>query len=154
MLTPEEQREIEHELSLVPRKSAACIEALKVVQRRRGYVSDEAIGDLAGILDMSPAELDAVATFYNLVFRRPVGRHVIFLCESVSCWILGCDALRRALETSLGIGVGETTLDKRFTLLPIQCLGRCDHAPALMIDEDTHADLKPDEIAEILEKYP
>lgn len=153
MLSAEEIAEIEHELAIVPRKSGACIEALRAVQRHRGWVSDEAIRDVAALLEMSPEEVDAVATFYNLIFRKPVGRHVVFLCDSVSCWVMGCEALREALAEKLGVGFGETTGDGRFTLLPIQCLGTCDHAPALMVDEDLHQDVAPEGIAAILEGY-
>ena len=152
-LTPDEIQEIDHEIAVVPYKSSAAIEALRAVQRRRGWVSDEALKDVAAYLEMSPEELEGVATFYNLIFRRPVGRHVIFLCDSVSCWILGVDRVREKLSGKLGIGFGETTQDGRFTLLPIQCLGTCDHAPALMIDDDLHRDLKPEELEPILERY-
>ncbi len=153
MLSPEEIEEIEHELAAMPRKSGACIEALKAVQRHRGWVSDEAIREVAGFLEMSAEEVDSVATFYNLIFRRPVGRHVIFVCDSVSCWILGCDRVRQALEENLEADFGETSSDGRFTLLPIQCLGTCDHAPALMVDDDLHQDVEPEKVAEILERY-
>lgn len=153
MLSPEEIAEIEHELAVVPRKDGACIEALKTVQRHRGWVSDEAVRDVADFLEMSAEEVDGVATFYNLIFRQPVGRHVIFLCDSVSCWILGCDRVRAALGEKLGIGFGETTDDDRFTLLPIQCLGTCDHAPAMMVDDDLHQDVAADRLPQILEGY-
>lgn len=154
MLSADEIREIELELSAVPRKQAASIEALKIVQRHRGWVSDEAIGELAEYLELSAAELDSVATFYNLIFRRPVGRHVIRLCNSVSCWILHYEALRSVLRRELGVDFGETTGDRRFTLLPIQCLGTCDHAPALMVDEDLHQDVTPEALPGILARYP
>jgi NADH-quinone oxidoreductase subunit E len=94
-----------------------------------------------------------VATFYNLIFRRPVGRHVIMVCDSVSCWIMGCDRVRKHLHDRLGIGPGETTPDHRFTLLPIVCLGCCDHAPAMTVDSDLHGDLDPQKIDAVLEKY-
>ncbi|HXI21557.1 MAG TPA: NADH-quinone oxidoreductase subunit NuoE [Gemmatimonadales bacterium] len=153
MLTEEERREIEAEFPRYPTKRAVCIEAMKVVQRRRGWVSDESIRDVAGILEMTPDELDSVATFYNLIFRRPVGRHVILVCDSVSCWIMGYERLREALRSRLGIGLGETTADGRFTLLPIVCLGTCDRAPALMIDEDLYRDLTPDALDAVLAQY-
>ena len=153
MLSAEEITEIEHEVAAMPRKRSACIEALKAVQRHRGWVSDEAVRDVAGYLEMSPDEVDSVATFYNLIFRHPVGRHVIFVCDSVSCWILGCDRVRQALEERLGVGFGGTSGDDRFTLLPIQCLGTCDHAPALMVDDDLHQDVEPERVGEILERY-
>lgn len=154
MLTEEERHEINRELQHYEQKQAACIEALKVVQRHRGWVSDESIQDVASLLEMTPDELDSVATFYNLIFRRPVGKHVILLCDSVSCWIMGYEDLRQHLIERLGINLGETTTDGRFTMLPIACLGTCDHAPALMIDNELYQDLDPQKIDQILEKYP
>jgi NADH-quinone oxidoreductase subunit E len=154
MLTEEEKREIETELQHYEQKQAACIEAMKIVQRHRGWVSDESIQDVANLLEMTPDELDSVATFYNLIFRRPVGKHVILICDSVSCWIMGYEDLRRHLIERLGINLGETTTDGRFTMLPIACLGTCDHAPALMIDNELYRDLDSQKIDQILEKYP
>ena len=153
MLSIEERREIEAELAHYPQKQAVCIEAMKIIQRHRGWVSDEAIKDLAALLEMTPDELDGVATFYNLIFRQPVGRHVILLCDSVTCWIMGYDRLRQHLTSRLGIQPGETSPDGRFTLLPIVCLGTCDHAPALMIDNDLHRDLDPTKLDAIVAKY-
>lgn len=141
MLTAEERQEIEEELAHYPTKQAVCIDAMKIVQRHRGWVSDESIRDIAEILDMSPADLDGVATFYNLIFRKPVGRHVIMLCDSVSCWIMGYERMRAHLTERLGIEFGETTPDNRFTLLPIVCLGACQHAPAVLVDNELYGDL-------------
>jgi NADH-quinone oxidoreductase subunit E len=153
MLSIEEQREIESELHHYPTKRAVCIEALKIVQSHRRWVSDDALIDVARFLDMTPDELDSVATFYNGIYRKPVGKHVILLCDSVSCWILGYEHLRGHLAERLGIGLGETSADDRFTLLPNVCLGTCDHAPAMMIDGDLYRDLAPTKLDEILEKY-
>lgn len=153
MLSPEEQREIEAELPRYPNKAAVSIDAMKIVQKHRGWVSDESIRDIAEFLSLSPDELDGVATFYNLIYRKPVGRHVILVCNSVSCWIMGYERLRDQLCQRLSTQMGETTPDGRFTLLPIVCLGTCDHAPALMIDNDLHRDLSPDSLNNILERY-
>ncbi len=154
MLTPDEVRAIDHEIEIVPERRSACLEALQVVQRSRdGWVDDEALADVAEYLGMSAAELDSVATFYNLIHRRPVGRHVIHVCNSVSCWLMGYDAVRARLSERLGVGYGETTEDDRFTFLPIQCLGNCDRAPALMVDEDLHLDLDPEALEPILARY-
>lgn len=142
MLSTEELKEIEHELSHYEQPSAATIEALKIVQKHRGWVSDEAVKAIAEKLRTSAADVDAVATFYNLIFRKPVGRHVIFVCDSVSCYIMGYDGLRAKLERALGITMGQTTPDDRFTLLPICCLGTCDRAPAMLIDKDLHRGLE------------
>ncbi len=153
MLTEEEKKEIDEHLKEYPTRRAACIEAMKVVQRNKRWLSDESLNDIADYLDMTSDELDSVATFYNLVFRKPVGRHVILICDSISCWILGYTKLYEHLNKTLGISFGETTKDDRFTILPIPCLGTCDHAPALMIDNDLHRDLSPDRIDEILKNY-
>jgi len=152
-LSAEERREIEAEFPRYPTRRAICIDAMKIVQRHRGWVSDESLEDIADLLEMSVDELDGVATFYNLLFRKPVGRHVVLLCDSVSCWIMGYDRLRERLCSKLGARLGETTADGRFTLLPIVCLGTCDHAPAMMVDEDLHRDLDPETAAQALENY-
>jgi NADH-quinone oxidoreductase subunit E len=153
MLTDDERRQIEAELQHYEDKRAVTIEALKIVQEHRGWVSDEGIQDLAGFLQMTPEELDSVATFYNLIFRQPVGKNVILLCDSVSCWILGYERLREHLTARLGIALGETSADGLFTLLPMECLGTCDHAPAMMIGEELYQDLNPDKIDQILSQY-
>jgi NADH-quinone oxidoreductase subunit E len=153
MLTPKEIEDITKLAAHYAEGRGACVEALKAVQRSHGWVSDEHLHQVACILEMSPDELDGVATFYNLIFRRPVGRHVILICDSVSCWIVGCDALRDDLEARLDVKFGQTTSDGRFTLLPIVCLGACDHAPVMMIDGDLHTDLSPAALDDVLAKY-
>jgi len=153
MLTAEEISEIEKEAANYPRRDAVSIDALRIVQRRRGWVSDESLADIAKHLGMSAADLDGVATFYNLIYRRPVGRHVISVCDSVSCWIMGGARVCEHLQETLGIGLGETTPDDRFTLLPTVCLGCCDRAPAMMVDRDLHSDLTAQKIDAEIEKY-
>jgi NADH-quinone oxidoreductase subunit E len=153
MLSEEERREIDEEAAQAGFRRGASIEALKVIQRHRGWVSDEGLRDAARELGMTPAELDDVATFYNLIFREPVGRHIILICESVSCWVMGYAQMLNHLSEKLGIAMGETTGDGRFTLLPVPCLGICDRAPAMLIDEDLYTDLTPEKIDEALAKY-
>ena len=152
-LTPEEMAEIDHEIALVPMRRAAAIEALKIVQHRRGWISDESLQAIAGYLEISPEELDSVATFYNLVFRRPVGRNIILLCDSISCYVMGYEKIYEQIRERLGIGFGQTTPDGRFTLLPNACLGTCDHAPALMINNELFRDLTEENLDEILDRY-
>ncbi len=151
MLSDEERREIEAEFAQYPDKRAVCIDAMKIVQEHRGWVSDESLRDLSELLGMSPADLDGVATFYNLIYRKPVGRHVIHVCDSVSCWIMGYDRIRERLSARLGISYGQTTPDGRITLLPIVCLGACDHAPAMMVDGELHQDLDEAKVDDLLE---
>jgi NADH-quinone oxidoreductase subunit E len=153
MLTEDERKEIGAEVQHYDQKRAACVEAMKIVQRHRGWVSDRSIRDIAEFLDMTPDELDSVATFYSLIFRKPVGRHVILVCDSVTCWIMGYEDLLAHLTNRLGIGLGETSKDGRFTLLPVSCLGACDHAPAMMIGDDLYYDLDREKIDRILERY-
>jgi len=154
VLTDRERREIERCASHYPEPRAASVEALKIVQRDRRWVSDEALVAVAELLGLDPADLENVATFYNLVFRRPVGKHVILLCDSVSCWVMGYGGIRDRLRELLGIDFGETTPDGRFTLLPMPCLGACDGAPAMMVGDDLHVDVDPDELEALLERYP
>ena len=153
MLTEAEIQAIDHEISLLPQKKAGVIEALKIIQQHRGWVSDESVEAIAAYLEISPAEVDSVATFYNLIFRKPVGRHVILLCDSISCYIMGYDKLYVVLQQLVGIRFGETSPDGRFTLLPNVCLGCCDRAPALMIDEDLFIDVKVEMLDQLLSVY-
>ena len=152
-LTEPEIQAIDHEVSLVPYKKAAVIEALKIVQQHRGWINDDSVEAIAAYLEISAAEVDSVATFYNLIFRKPVGRHIILLCDSISCYVMGYQKLYEALQQQLNIKFGETTADKKFTLLPNPCLGCCDRAPALMIGEDLYRDIKMEEIEQILNRY-
>lgn len=153
MLSNEERHEIEEEIKIFPHKQAACIEALKIIQKHRRWVSDEGVKDISKILGMTPDEIDSVATFYNLIFRKPVGRHVILVCDSVSCWVMGYEQIKKELEEKLGVEFGGTTADDRFTLLPVPCLGTCDRAPAIMIDDDLHQNLTTESLDKILEQY-
>ncbi len=153
MLNEKEMQEINAELTHCATKASASVEALNIVQQHRGWVSDEAVKDVAAVLDMTAGELDAVATFYSFIFRRPVGRHVVLVCDSISCWVMGYNPLLDVLKTNPGISYGETTADKRFTLLPISCLGACDRAPAMMVDEDLYGPVTPEMMDEILAKY-
>lgn len=153
MLSEKELQDINAELAHATTKASASVDALNIVQRHRGWVSDEALKDVAPMLDMTTDELDAVATFYSFIFRRPVGRHVILVCDSISCFVMGYNPLLDVIKSRLGIAFGETTEDKRFTLLPISCLGACDRAPAIMVDEDLYGPVTVEIMDGILEKY-
>jgi NADH-quinone oxidoreductase subunit E len=154
MLSPEQRSAIESLTGRYPDARAASVEALKLVQESEGWVSDDDLRQVAEVLDISEAALEAVATFYNLIFRHPVGDHVILVCDSVSCWVMGLEEIVAACRERLGIGFGETTEDGRFTLLPVPCLGACDGAPALMIDADLHVNVHPEDLEKILANYP
>ncbi len=153
MLSEEEKNEIIAEAAQYPVPANACIDALKIVQHHRGWISDESVADIAQVLGMSAEEVDDTATFYSRIYRRPVGRHLILICDSVACLIMGYESIYRHVSARLGIKFGETTADGRFTLLPISCLGDCDHAPAIMVDDDHYVNLTSESIDEIIESY-
>lgn len=132
---------------------AASIEALKMVQKEHGWVPDGAIYAIAEVLGIPASDVEGVATFYSQIFRQPVGRNVVLLCDSMVCYIGGQENLAATLREKLGIGFGETTEDGRFTLLPTCCLGNCDKAPAMMINDDTFGDLTTESLLELLEQY-
>lgn len=153
MLSEEEIKEIEEEIKQYPYPAVACIDALKIVQKHKGWISDESINDIAGFLGMSDEEVDGIATFYSRIYRKPVGRNIILLCDSVSCMIMGYQNLYEYISGKYGIKFGETTVDGRFTLLPNSCLGDCDNAPAMMINNDHFNRLTTEKLDEILSNY-
>lgn len=108
----------------------AMLEALRLVQHAEGWVSDERIADIAALTGMTTAEIDNLASFYSHIFRKPVGKHLILLCDGASCWMNGGEAVAAAVKERLGIGFGETTPDGEYTLINTACVGGCDHAPA------------------------
>ena len=153
MLSPEEKAEIDKEVEESHTVQAACIEALKIIQRYRGWVSDDSLHELADYLGMPRDALDSVATFYSMVFRRPVGKHVILICDGFACWVMGYENMLTYLKKKLGIELGETTKDGKFTLLTIPCIGSCDIAPAMVVDRETYGNLTPERIDQILDGF-
>ena len=149
-LTAQEVTEIESEISHLPNRPSAAIDALKIVQSYRGWISDESLNAIAGMLGRSVAELDGIATFYNLIYRQPVGDKVILYCDSVSCWLMDGDVVCEKIKQKLGVDYGGTTADNKYTLLPVTCLGDCDHAPAMMVGDELHHDLTTDNIEGLL----
>jgi len=134
VLSGKEIAAIEHECSLYESRPAAAIDALQIVQGERRWISDESLYAIADMLGMSATELEGIATFYNLIYRLPVGEHVIHLCNSISCWLHDYQTIADHLSKTLNIEFGQTTKDGKITLLPNVCLGCCDKAPALMLD--------------------
>ena len=153
VLSAEEIDLIEAEVAHIPDRQSAAIEALRIVQDKRGWVSDESLRAIATQLEMSIEALDSIATFYNLIFRQPVGRHVIMLCDSVSCYVMGSEQVRDKVCEHLGIGLGETTADGKYTLLPIVCLGACDRAPVMTVGDKLVTHLSQDSIGEALDGF-
>ena len=152
MLSEEERRDIELEAPHYATREALCIDALRIVQGHRGYVSDQALQEVADYLGLPRSQVEGAATFYNLIFRQPVGAQVIFVCDSVSCWIMGCERLLERLRAHLATDVGGTSPDGRYTLLTVPCLGACALAPVLMIGETLHGHVTADSLPDLLGK--
>ena len=150
MLSDQERTELDELRTHYQTARAASVTVMKFLQAGRGYLSDESMRDVADYLQLPLIDLEGLATFYNLLFRKPVGDRVILLCDSVSCWMCGYGHIRDHLKGRLGIGFGETTPDNRFTLLPMVCLGDCDHAPVMMVGQELHGDLTPDKVDRLL----
>lgn len=154
VLTAEDRAEMEHCLHHYDDSRAASIDALKIIQRRHGWVPDGAIRAIAEVIGIPGSDVEGVATFYNRIYRSPVGRNVIAVCDSIGCFLNGFEEVYSTLQTRLNIKPGQTTSDGRFTLLPICCLGACDRGPVLMINEDTHFNLSVETLDNVLEQYP
>jgi NADH-quinone oxidoreductase subunit E len=149
-LSEQEISAIDAEISHAPYRSSVAIEALKIVQKQRRWVSDDSLRAIAAYLEMSPEELEGIATFYNHIYRRPVGETIILFCNSVSCWIKDSDGLEAHIAKRIGAGPGETTAGDEYTFIPVPCLGACDRAPVMMVGDELHQDLDADKIDEIL----
>ena len=128
------------------------VDLLRAIQSHHGWVPDDGVLLTAATLGVLPIEVEEVATFYDKIFRRQVGRRVIHVCDSICCWSTGAEMITGHLRKILGVSLGETTADGIFTLLPSCCLGACGDAPAMMIGLTTHGRLTPEKIDEILLK--
>jgi NADH-quinone oxidoreductase subunit E len=128
------------------------INVMYVLQRHFGYFSDEAVVAAAELLAMTPLEIDELATFYDFIYREPVGKFVIHVCDGVVCWMFHEGSVFDYLCKKLGVCAGEVTADGMFTVLPTACLGQCDRAPAMLINGVAYGPLTPEKIDGILEK--
>ena len=153
MLTEEEKTEIEATIVPGTPRREVITEALNIVQKRTRWISDEQVQEIADFLQMTPAEVDSIATFYNMIFRRPVGRHVILICDSVSCHIMEYKKIHDHVQKRLGIQLGETTQDNLFTYLPCACLGQCEKAPVITGDGQIFGNVTPEKVDQILRDF-
>jgi NADH-quinone oxidoreductase subunit E len=151
MLPDDVRLSLEKMIAAADRPQEAAVAVVFVLQDRFGYMSDELMEETAGLLQMTPLELEEIATFYEFIYRRPVGKYVIHVCDGVVCWIQEYQTVLDYLREKLGIAIGETTADQRFTLLPTCCLGYCDRAPAMMINRKVYGELTPEKLDRILE---
>jgi len=136
--------------AITPREAA--VDVMKALQAHYGWLTDEAVVEAAELLGLSTLQVEELATFYEMIYRRPVGRHVIHVCDSISCWAMGGESLLQKVGGLLGIEAGGTTGDGLFTLLPCCCLGNCGEAPTMMIGEDIYNRVTVESAAEILDK--
>jgi NADH-quinone oxidoreductase subunit E len=130
----------------------AAVDVMKELQSHYGWLTDEAVGEAAEILGLSPLQVDELATFYEMIYRRPVGKKVIHVCDSISCWCACCDEIMAHLSARLGVEPGGTSADGMFTLIPCCCMGMCGESPAMSVDGALYGNLTPERVDEILER--
>ncbi|MCG6878269.1 MAG: NADH-quinone oxidoreductase subunit NuoE [Deltaproteobacteria bacterium] len=151
MMLPEDRKEqLQTQIleSEAPREEA--INVMFALQKHYGYLSDEAVAEAAHMLGMTTLEIEELATFYDFLYREPVGTYVIHVCDSAICWMYGEETVMDYLSKTLAIAPGETTADGLFTILPVCCVGYCDHAPVMLINGKPYGPLTPDAIDSIL----
>jgi NADH-quinone oxidoreductase subunit E len=151
MLPAELKESLTEHIARVDHPRELVVDVMFAIQDQFGYLSDEAVEEVAALLNMSTLEVEELATFYTFIYREPVGKHVIHVCDSVICWMDGFESIRDHLCNKLGIEMGETTADRLFTLLPVCCIGYCDRSPAILINRMVHGPLTPEKLDEILE---
>ena len=151
---PEAVARIDRILSRYPTKQAALLPVLWVAQETWGWISREAAEEVARILELSPAHVSGVLTFYTMYNLEPVGRHLLQFCTSISCHIAGAGGLLDHCRRRLGIDVGQTTSDSRFTMVEVECIAGCDRAPSMMIDDAYHEPMDPSKLDALLESLP
>lgn len=151
----ESLEEIDRLIALYPRRQSALLPVLWVAQREQGFVGAKAMEQIAARIGVSPAYVAGVVSFYTMYNIRPVGKYLIQVCTSLSCWLRGSDRLVGHLKQKLGIDPGETTEDGRFTLVRVECLGSCGTAPMLQLNDDYHESLWPlEKVDRLLDSLP
>jgi len=151
-LTQERDREMNEILGRYPTRRAACIPLLHLCQDQNGHVTDEIIEFVSKKLDMSPAQVKGVVTFYTLFNQHPVGKHQVWVCRTLSCALRGAGELIDHCEKRLGIHVGETTKDGKITLRTAECLASCGTAPMIQVDKQYYENLTAAELDRILDR--
>ena len=151
LLSDKQITQLKRRVRETPHPREMILDVLHAIQDANGWVSDEGVELAAIILGLSPLQVEEVATFYDKIYRRPVGRKVIHICDSICCWSRGSEALMLRLQQLLGITAGETTADGMFTLLPTCCLGACADAPALRIGKTLYGKVAPEQLETILD---
>ena len=151
MLSDSACRQIQELISKYPHKRSALIPSLHLVQKELGYISSDTMADIARIFELSPNEVHEVTSFYTMFYRKPVGKYVLQVCTNISCQLCNAEGIMVHLKNRLGIKPGETTEDKKFTLLEVECLGSCGTSPVVQINDDYYEDLTPEKLDKILD---
>jgi NADH-quinone oxidoreductase E subunit len=152
MYSPENEKKLDEYISHYPIKRSAILPALFIAQDEHGYVTDEDVKYLARRLDMRVNEVEEIVTFYSMYSREPVGRYKLQVCRTISCMLLGAPQITEHLCGKLGVEVGETTADGKFTVQEVECLGYCDLAPVLQVNFDYHEQITPERAGEIVDQ--
>lgn len=151
MLSEDTRQEIEELIQRYPQPRSALVPSLQLAQDEAGCLSHDSVCEVARIFQLSPNEVYEVASFYTMLFKKPVGRYVIQICTNISCLLCNCEEIMNHLQQKLGIRPGETTADRRFTLLEVECLASCGTAPVVQINEDYHENLTVEKLDRILD---
>ena len=152
MIPEKLKKELEARVASAVTNREAAVDVMKELQEYYGWLTDEGVVEAAEILGLSPLQVEELATFYEMIFRRPVGKKVIKVCESISCWTMGNEELMAHIAQRLEVEPGGTTADGKFTLLPCSCLGNCGCSPAMLVGENMYEKLTPENADEILVK--
>jgi NADH-quinone oxidoreductase E subunit len=146
------EAELEREvLGRYPTRQAATLPVLRAVQQKYGYLPYQVLEEVAAFLEQTPSQVHDTATFYDEFRFAPVGRYLIGVCRSLSCELMGQQNLLERLKKKLGIDVGQTTEDGKFTLITMECLGACDGAPAALVNDKLHERLTPENFEAVLD---
>jgi NADH-quinone oxidoreductase E subunit len=151
-LTDQTKKKIEEIASRYASKEAALLPVLHLVQHEKGFISQQEEKQVAELLAIKPIKVKEVVTFYTMFNQQPIGKYHIQVCSNLSCSLLGAESLIQHLKDKLGIEVGATSEDNRFTISTVECLGACEKAPCMMINFDYYEDLDKDKIDDILDK--
>jgi NADH-quinone oxidoreductase subunit E len=150
-LSADRERTLEEILTRYPTKMAACIPLLLLCQEQNeNYVDDDVVLFVASRLDLPPAHVKGVVTFYTLLNKKPVGKHQVWICRTLPCALRGAGDVLSQCEKKLGIHAGETTADGKVTLRTAECLASCGTAPMMQVDKDYFENLTPERVDEIL----
>jgi len=152
-MTPERERHGSELVAKYHKPQSALVPFLQYCQEQDGYVTDQAIRDGAELVGITPAEAESIASFYSLLFKEPVGKHVIQVCRTLSCMLRGADELQRHIRGRLGLQSGETSGDGKFTYEEVECLAACDRAPCLQHNLAYHYDVTPQGFDRLLEEW-